>query len=190
VVEKRVLQDENGTAAVIVLRSRATAPLHGVPVEIEVAGAGGKTLFKNDQPGIDPALVGPSVLLPGKEFAWVNDQVVATAKAVSVNATPGAPKDRPSGELPRIEVTAPRLQGDPVSGIQATGTVTNRSQVEQTDLVLYCVARRDERIVAAGRGAIPKLKPGKRLPYHVFFIGNPRGAKLSIEAPPTVLEPS
>jgi hypothetical protein len=190
VVDKRVLQDQNGTAAVVVLRSRAGAPLYGVPVEIEVAGADGKTLFKNDQPGIDPALVGPSVLVPGKEFAWVNDQVVATAKAVSVKATPGAAKDKPAGRLPKIEVTAPRLQGDPVSGVQATGTVTNRSQVEQTDLVLYCVARKGRQVVAAGRGAIPKLKPGKRMPYHVFFIGDPRGATLSIEAPPTVLEPS
>lgn len=188
IVEKRLLQDPNGTAVVVVLRSRAATPLRGVPVEIEVAGPGDKPLFKNDQPGIDPALVGPSVLLPGHEFAWVNDQVVAEGKAVSVTATPGAAKGKLDGKLPELDVTAPRLQGDPVSGVQATGTVTNRSQIEQTDLVLYCVARKGDRIVAAGRGAIPRLKAGKRLPYHIFFIGNPRGAKLSIEAPPTALE--
>lgn len=188
VVDKQVLQDENGTAAVVVLRSRATAPLRGVPVEIAVAGPSGKTIFKNDQPGIDPALVGPALLPPGRDFAWVNDQVVAQGKATSVKVTPGAAKGQVQGRLPRLEVSAPRLEGDPVSGIQATGTVANGSQVEQTDLVLYCVARRGGQIVAAGRGAIPRLKAGKKLPYHIFFIGSPRGATLSIEAPPTKLE--
>lgn len=189
VVEKQVLQDENGTAVVVVLRSRATVPLRGVPVEIQVTGPGGKALFKNDQPGIDPALVGPAVLPPGKEFSWVNDQVVAQGKATAVKVTPGAPKGQVQGQLPRLDVSEPRLLGDPVSGVQATGTVTNRSDVEQKDLVLFCVARRGGNIVAAGRGAIPRLKAGKQLPYHIFFIGSPRGAELSIEAPPTELEP-
>jgi hypothetical protein len=188
VVEKQVLQDENGTAVVVVLRSRATAPLRGVPVEIQVTGAGAKVLFKNDQPGIDPALVGPALLPPGKEFAWVNDQVVAEGKATAVKVTPGAAKGKVQGQVPRLEVSEPHLQGDPVSGIQATGTVTNQSDVEQKDLVLFCVARRDGKIVAAGRGAIPRLKARKKLPYHIFFIGSPRAAKLSIEAPPTELE--
>jgi hypothetical protein len=188
VVAKQVLQDENGTAVVVVLRSRATVPLRDVPVEIRVTGAGGKALFKNDQPGIDPALVGPAVLPPGEEFAWVNDQVVAQGKPTGVEVTPGAAKGKVQGQLPRLDVSEPHLQGDPVSGVQATGTVTNQSAVEQTDLVLYCVARRGAEIVAAGRGAIPRLKAGKKLPYHIFFIGSPRGAKLSIEVPPTELE--
>ena len=87
---------ENGTAVVVVVRSRASVPLRGVPIEIQVIGPGAKALFKNDQPGIDPALVGPAVLLPGKEFAWVNDQVLAQGKATSVKVTPaGPPAPRP-----------------------------------------------------------------------------------------------
>jgi hypothetical protein len=189
IVAKKVLHDANGTAAVIVMRSRAQAPLQGVPVEIEVKDAGGKVLFKNDQPGVDKSLVGPSILPPKEEFAWVHDQVATTGKAVSVKATPGAPKSTVTGELPKLDVTEPKLHGDPTSGIEAVGTVTNSSQVEQRDLVLYCVALEGGQIVAAGRGGIPRLKAGQKRSYHIFFIGDPRGGKLSVEAPPTVLKP-
>ena len=189
IVAKQVLHDANGTAAVIVMRSRAQAPLQGVPVELEVTGAGGKVLFKNDQPGVDKSLVGPSILPPGENFAWVHDQVATAGKAVSVKATPGTAKSTVTGPLPKIELSDPTLHGDPTSGIEAVGTVKNASQVEQKDLVLYCVALKGGKIVAAGRGGIPRLKVGQKRSYHIFFIGDPRGAKLSVEAPPTVLKP-
>ena len=91
--------------------------------------------------------------------------------------------------LTSLSYHARRVGIEVVGSGQASGTVTNRSGVEQKDLVLYCVARRGGHIVAAGRGAIPRLKAGKKLPFHIFFIGSPRAAKLSIEAPPTELEP-
>ena len=190
VVAKKVLHDANGSAVVVVMRSRAAAPLRGVPVEIEVFDAKGKSIFKNDQPGVDKSLVGPSILPPREEFAWVHDQVAASGTPESVKVTPGAAKGTVEGQLPEIEVSAPHLAGDVTSGIEATGTVRNASKVEQQDLVLYCVARRGADIVAAGRGGIPRLKVGQKRSYHVFFIGDPRGAKLSIEAPPTVLKES
>lgn len=78
---------------------------------------------------------------------------------------------------------------DSASGVEASGTVVNRSRVEQRLLVVSCIARKGGRIVAAGRAQIERLKVGpKKVPYHVFFIGDPRGAQLSVSAPPTILE--
>jgi hypothetical protein len=188
VVKTEVLQDQNGTAAVVVVRNTAQSALRGVPVEIDVRGKGGKSLFRNNEPGLQASLTGPSVLFPAREFAWVHDQVVADGRAVSVKATPGSAADSITGELPNLAVSEPKLRGDPVSGVEATGTVENTSSVEQRELVLYCVARKDGRIVAAGRGAIPRLKAGQKRAYHTFFIGDPRGAKLTVEAPPTTLD--
>jgi hypothetical protein len=55
--------------------------------------------------------------------------------------------------------------------------------------VLFVVARRGGRVVAAGRGQIKALKVGARpAPYVSFFIGDPAGADISVEAPPTVLQ--
>ena len=45
-------------------------------------------------------------------------------------------------------------------------------------------------VVAAGRGILDALPPAGAKPtrFTIFFIGNPKGAKLSFSAPPTVLE--
>jgi hypothetical protein len=188
VVQTRVLQDSNGAAAVVVLRSTAPRSMRSVPVEIAVRGASGKTLFRNNAAGIEPSLVGPSLLAPGHDFAWVNDQVVASGKVASVKATVGKQKGDLKGSPPKLVVSSPRLQIDPSSGPEATGTVTNRSKLDQRELTLYCVARKGSRIVAAGRGGIPRIKPGQKRAYQIFFIGNPRGARLTVEAPPTTLQ--
>ena len=84
----------------------------------------------------------------------------------------------------RAEITS-----DPTSGIEAVGTVSNKSDIEQTELVLYAIARKGGKIVAAGRGLIPKLKVGgKTETYHIFFIGNPSGADVTVIAPPVNLK--
>ena len=56
------------------------------------------------------------------------------------------------------------------------------------ELMIYAVARDGKRIVAAGRGQVPKLKPGAKAPFAVYFIGDPRAGKLTLAAPPTVLD--
>jgi hypothetical protein len=51
------------------------------------------------------------------------------------------------------------------------------------------VARQGGRIVAAGRGQIKALKvEAKPAPYVIYFIGDPAGADVTIQAPPTVLQ--
>jgi hypothetical protein len=187
VVDKAVLQDANGAAVVVVLRNTGPAPLRGVPVEINVRGGSGKSVFRNNEAGLDPSLVGPSVLAPGTQFGWVHDQVVAYGKVASVEATPGPEEGTVSGRLPEIELSEARLEGDPVSGIEATGTISNRSDIDQRDLIIYCVARKRGRIVAAGRGGVPRLRPGQTRNFHIFFIGDPRGAELTLAAPPVNL---
>jgi hypothetical protein len=43
--------------------------------------------------------------------------------------------------------------------------------------------------VAAGRGQIKALKVGaKPASYTIYFIGNPVGADVTIQAPPTTLQ--
>jgi hypothetical protein len=70
-----------------------------------------------------------------------------------------------------------------------SGTVSDKSKLEQSHLILFAVARQGGRIVAAGRGQIKALKNGaKPAPYVIYFIGNPVGADVTIQAPPTVLQ--
>lgn len=188
VLATAVVHDENGTAVTVVLRNLARRPLGRVPVAIDVRGGDGRTVYANDIPGLDPSLVEATGIPAGGELLWVNDQVAANGAPKAVDALVGRERGTAPRELPRIEAGAPRLATDSVTGVEAIGRVTNRSQVDQRRLVVSVVARRGGRVVAAGRAIVARLAAGKSAPYHVFFIGDPRGAQLAVAAPPTVLE--
>jgi hypothetical protein len=182
-----LLSDRNGAAVVVRLRNESDRDLVDVPILIDVRDAKGKTVYRNDIPGIEPALAAVPYIPAKGEVDWVHDQVLSAGKPSSVKVKVGADARSRSGELPEIEVTPPRLEGDPVSGLVATGDVVNRSGEEQGRVLLYVVARRDGEVVAAGRGAIEHLKAGvKPLRYDVFFIGDPSGASLEVSAFPTL----
>jgi hypothetical protein len=187
VIETDALQDSNGTAAVVALRNTSKRALAEVPIAIDVRDAGGKSLFRNDAPGLEPTLVKAPLLRPGERFLWVNDQVSASTKPHSLKVKVGETATPSPAHVPRIELTAPRLEHDSVSGSEAIGMVANHSRVEQRKLVVFAVARRAGKVVAAGRAQINRLQPGKRARFHVFFIGNPSGARITVAAPPTEL---
>jgi hypothetical protein len=184
VVQTATLSDRNGAAAVVELRNTSTHAFVNLPIAIDVKDGHGASLFRNDATGLEPSLVGPAFVAAKADFTWVNDQVTAGSPPRSVAARIGVAPG-PTAAVPRIDVTPPHLETDPVSGISAVGRVVNRSTILQRKLVLYCVARRGNRVVAAGRGGIDRLRPGKPTRYTIFFIGNPKGAKLTVSAPPT-----
>jgi hypothetical protein len=188
VVRTAVLTDQNGTAAVVILRNRKQAPLGVVPISINVLGSGGKSVFKNNAPGLEPSLVSTAALPPGAELAWVDDQVTPSGKAMSVKAVAGAGGRGAPSTLPKVDIGSPRVINDPTSGLEVTGRVTNRSSLPQLKLFVYVVGWRGDTIVCAGRGAIQRLNPGGHADFHVYPIGNPHDAtRFTIAAPPTVL---
>ncbi len=187
VLSTALLSDRNGSAVVVRLRNDSGQALVDVPILIRVLDAKGKSVYTNDIPGIEPALAAVPHIPAGGEVSWVNDQVISAGEPKSVKVKVGAGGEPYSGELPEIEVSAPKLEGDPVSGIEATGDVVNRTGQEQSRLLLYVVARKGGEVVAAGRGAIEHLKAStKPLHYDVFFIGDPTGAALEVTSFPTL----
>ena len=188
VLSTDVIQDENGTAAIVKLRNVSKRTLWQLPVAIDVRAPRGRSVFRNDQPGLEPTLAHVPLLRPRATFTWVNDQVAAAGAARSVEAKVGDGTPVQASRLPKVVLTKPRLQDDPVSGTAAVGLADNRSKVELRKLVVFAVARRGGRVVAAGRAQIPRLKPGKRARFQVFFIGDPRGARLELSAPPSRLQ--
>ena len=185
VVSTAVIKDANGTAVVVELRNRSARTLAGLPLAINVKGAGGKSLFKNNAPGLESSLVQAALLPPHGTLTWVNDQVQAAATPHAVAARVGVTSHRAPAKLPKIGVSSPRLENDPISGVEAVGRVTNHSAIDQRFLAVFVVARRGGSVVAAGRGVVQRLRAGKSAAYKVFFIGNPKGARLTVSAPPT-----
>jgi len=181
-----LLHDENGDAVVVELRNESSKTLVNVPILLDIR-SGKQTLYKNDTAGIDFGLNHVALIKPHETFDWVNDQLTGEGKTVKV--TVGQPEGKPpAGQLPPFAVSEPRL-GHDFSGVKVSGEVRDDSKVDQSHLILFAVARQGGRIVAAGRGQIKKLKHGaKPAPYVIYFIGDPTGADVTVEAPPTVLK--
>lgn len=182
VLDAAVLRSAEGAAAVVTVRNLSPHALRSVPIAITVRDAHGRTLFQNDAPGLEAALTSIAVLPAHSEATWVDDQIPSAGEPASVDAVVGeAPAA--SGPEPRIEITG--LHSSEESGEGAGGTVRNRSKIAQHKLVVYVLARRAGKLVAAGRAVISEVAPGASTPFQVFFVGAPGGATLQASAPPT-----
>lgn len=187
VVSSTLLSDQNGSAVVVRLRNHSNKDLVGVPIAIDVLDAKGKSVYRNDIPGIEPALAAVPFIAAGGEADWVHDQILATGKPAKVEVKVGEGGKPFSGEQPKIAVSEPKIEGDPYSGLLAGGNVENESGEDLDRLLLYAVATKGGKVVAAGRGAIEpfKAKP-KPVPYNIYFIGDPSGAEVKITQFPTL----
>jgi hypothetical protein len=180
VLDATVVHDANGTAAVVSLKSNAAHPLRGVPIAITLTSPQGRVLYQNNGPGLDPSLTSTPLLLPHHVFTWVDDQIQAGAFPAQVTARVGEAAPGPPAPA-TIVVQGAHLAEDPANeGTAARGTVVNRSGLSQQNLVVFAVARKDGKVVAAGRAVLSSLAARASSPFEVFFIGDPRHAQLEL----------
>jgi hypothetical protein len=180
-----LLHDENGDAIIVPLTNESNKMLVGVPILVDIKN-GKQTIYENNAAGLDYALNHVALIKPHETFYWVNDQV---EEGKTAKVTVGQPEGKPPADaLPEFKVSEPAFDSD-FSGVKVTGTVKDESKVDQSHLILFAVARQGGKIVAAGRGQIKKLKHNaKPAPYVIYFIGDPTGSDVTIQAPPTVLK--
>jgi hypothetical protein len=178
-----LVHGSEGAAAVVTLRNNSGHTLKNVPIAITVTDARGSTLFQNNTPGLEAALTSLASVEAHGEATWIDDQVQASGTPTGVSATVGV-APAASESAPRIEVQGVH-SSEEGGGAGAAGIVRNRSGVAQQNLVVYVLARRGGRIVAAGRAVLPEVGAGASLPFQAFFVGNPAGAHLEASAPPT-----
>jgi hypothetical protein len=181
------LKDKNGEAVVVRMRNVGRKPLANLPISVRLADRSGKAVYTNTTPGLEAALAHVAFLHPGQELFWVNDQVVSNGRPAQAKTLVGQSKPV-TGRIPKVAVTGVHLLDDPVSGISAIGKVSNASELLQRRLPVFCVARHGDAIVAAGRAILEKIKPSKKASFQVFFIGNPRGARISCTPLPSTLQ--
>jgi hypothetical protein len=184
ILSTTIVHDANGTAAVVSLRNDGPHAMADAPITIDVLDPSGRTVFENDSPGAEYDLTHVPLLAPGETVTWVNDQVLPSGTAARVRARVGPGRDL-HGAPPRIDVSSTALVDDVNSGWEVTGHVRNASRVDQLHLVLFAIARRGERVVSAGRAILARLAAGKSAIFHAYLLGNPRGARISVSAPPS-----
>jgi hypothetical protein len=192
VLSSTVLVGKDTSTVAVELENDSQTGLINVPIQIDVRDAKGKSIFKNNAAGTDPTLTSVPVIGPGAKVWWVHDQVFApTATPASVKVQVGdAPEPFP--EIPEVSVSKAKLEVDSISGSdEASGTVENKSTEDLKAVYVYAVAMKGGKVVAAGRGAIDKLKADAKKPddYHIFFTaGDPAGAEIQVFATPTFLK--
>jgi hypothetical protein len=190
VEDSAIVQDANGVAAVVRVKNTGSTQVT-LPVAITVSDAKGKKLYANDAPGLDASLTSLPVLGAGQEADWVNNQILVAGKASKVTAQVGAAKGKAAGgAVPKIVLSNIKA-GHDEDGNYAKGIVANDSAIAQKRLVISCVARGGDKVLAAGRAIVDRLAPAaeskKPTTFTVFFIGDPQQAQLACTAPPTVL---
>jgi hypothetical protein len=179
-----VLRGSEGAAAVVTLRNVSATTLRDVPIEISVKDAGGATVYTNDIPGLAAGLNSAPLLPAHTTSTWIDDQVQATSPPASVTAKVGEGTPA-TGPIPALSVQAAHQYEDPTNGPAAEGSIVNHSGVSQQELIVYALVRRAGAIVAAGRAVVPSAPTGTSTRFQLFFIGDPRGGELEVQAPAT-----
>jgi hypothetical protein len=181
VTQTAIVHDNEGSAAVVTLRNTSGRALRDVPIAITARDAKGTKVYDNSTPGLAPSLVSAPLIEPHGSIVWVNDQVTGAGTPTQLNAEVGE-GEPVSGAVPQLTASG-SLSGS--EGATAEGTVVEQSGAPQRELVVYAVAERAGKIVAAGRAIVPVVEPGISGHFQIFLIGNPAGAKLRLTAPPT-----
>jgi hypothetical protein len=186
VLDTRWIRDRYGVAVVVELRSRADRPQADLPLAFTVQGPGGRREYANSLAGLDDSLTHVPLLRAGEHAFWVDDQV-QVRQPKKVVAKVGVSHAHLPQHLPELAPTRLSLQDDP-DGIYTRGMLRNRSGIDQRNVTVYGVAERGGRVVAAGRGGIERIAAHEQALFRVFWIGDPRGARVRLFAPPTTLE--
>jgi hypothetical protein len=184
IVATSIVRDQYGAAAVVELSGKGTQA--DLPLSLVVLDAAGKPAYSNDGAGLEHNLTHVALIQPGMRTFWIDDQVKADSpKKLEVKV--GTSKAAVPGTLPKLVPTGMALEPDP-SGAFTRGTLRNDSAIEQRKLMVYAVAERHGKVVAAGRAGVERLKAHDKATFKVFWIGDPKGAKVRVFAPPTVLK--
>lgn len=184
VLSAAVLHTTEGTAAVVTLTNNGSSQRE-VPLLVSVAQSGGAAVT-NSEPGLARSLTSVAYIPAHATVVWVDDQLTLVGQAGAVTATVGEGRSA-NGPLPRITLGTHKLESEP-GGEVLTGTVSNGSSVTQHELVVYAVARRGGRLLAAGRAVIGSVAPSASSQFRVFLIGgSARGTQLTLSAPPSTI---
>ncbi len=189
-----LVQSSGRVAAAVQLTNTGAAPQVNVPVLIDVRGAKGASLYRNDTRGLEPSLQAMPLLGPHRQGWWVDDQVLASAPS-SVQVRVGAPRGsrarRALTAVPAVKASVVGLGSEALAGPYMTGAVTNRSGVALHNMPIFAVALRGGRVVAAGRALVPSLpaSPAARpTSFRIYFVGSPAGAHIELTPAPTVAQ--
>jgi hypothetical protein len=182
VLSATLVMSSEGGAAVVTLRNTSAKAQAHLPLIITASSSSGAKLYTNDAPGQSPSLTSVPLVPAHGETTWVDDQAQGVNGSAKLSAEVGE-GSAVHGSPPVVVVLNHRLESEPGGGTTVAGSVANRSQVEQKELVVFAVARRAGKITAAGRAVLESVPAGTTSRFQIFLIGNATGASIEVTAP-------
>ncbi len=181
-----VVRDGELSAAAVELQNKGSRAQALVPLVIDVRDRRDKSIYRNDAVGLQPSLQQVALVPAGRSIWWVNDQLLGATAPRAVHAKVGAA--RTVARAPRITLQNVHFTSD-AAGRYLTGTVVNATGRLQSNVPVFAVALRGDRVVAAGRSLVPKLPVTSPKPVHfrLIFIGDPSGARIALTTAPTIV---
>ncbi len=169
------------------LTSSSSATQGSLPVLVNVTGKGGKILYTNGTAGLEASLQHLGLLKAHQSAWWVDDQVLISSSEHKTTAklqvgSGSKVSGSSSGSIATTGVHAATQGGTSV----LSGRLVNHSTRAQGKVLVYAVALKGGRVVAAGRSVVASLPAhqGASAPFQAFLVGNPAGAKIELSAVP------
>lgn len=184
VLTSTLVHGGEGYAAVVTVENRSAAGVRDLPIALTARDAHGASVYTNTGGGLAASLVSVPYLPPHGVLRWVDDQVQATRPPASLQVQLGE-GTAVAGTPPVLAVAGTKPFEDPANGAGVEGDVANRSTVAQHELIVYAVALRAGRPVAAGRAVLPALGTGASVRFQAYLVGDAAGAQLTVAAPPS-----
>ena len=167
------------------------APSAACPIEIDVRGAGGQERLQEQRARASrTSLVGRSVLCAGQ--ASSPGSTTRSSATAASRLGQGPSRGRPRARRGRARRDRHRSQArwwaTPCPASRRPGTCPTARAWSSGAWSSTASPARAARSSPPGGGDRAAQAPASGADYHIFFIGDPRGAELTVEAPPTVLE--
>lgn len=180
-----LIREPGRTAFVVAVGNRGGRAVSDLPISVGYRLGGGRKVYLNAS--IDAGYFNAHLPLigPHQRLAWV----YATGRQVPAGAHPFAIV----GAKPTVRVAGLASPPAIATGIgNATGTgmirvkVRNLSGVTQYELPVYVVATRGSAVLAAAGTTIAQLDGGSSETLRLRMLGSAGGARLELEARPTI----
>lgn len=189
-ISSATLLNSDGRMAVAAkLTGTSAHPQQNVPVLVNVTGAGGKVVYTNGSGGVEASLQRMALLRPGQGEWWVDDQVLSSQSTSGVKVRVGTGTTLHTSDSAPVLAAKAGHVGQQAGISVLSGELVNRSKTAQSKVPVFAVAVRGEKVVAAGRAVVSELpaRAGASVPFQIFLVGNPAGAKIELTAVPTAV---
>lgn len=177
-----------GRAAIVVaVHNRGRRPVSDLPISVGYRIGDGSPVYLNGSAGADYFDAHLPSIDRGRTFTWVylaDQQVPAEGRPFAV-----------VGAVPTVRVAGLAAAPAIAAGVKTAAagdaihvSVRNLSGVTQYQLPVYAVAERGSRVLAAGAATIEQLGGGASETLQLKLLGSADGARVALEARPTIFQ--